>query len=220
MTILAWLSYFSSRNDANLCWEQGLFVILCAALMGEAGRLQKWSNFPAVSLSLASSCCSHSNGFLQLSNVRSTEIMLYLGRNEKALQWQSAHTHTHTKKIVHKIKQSLLVQAVFSWGVPCSVWKGKVEEQVVGQEDLNIKIKLSLLFLVSNLKHSWRGGGSFWMKKKTWSSASEVIIFCACSALIHPRESPGPGGLIAQLCRWGCTGSGVPFTELISSPRS
>lgn len=103
-SILAWLSYFSSRNDANLCWEQGLlpiFIILCAALMGEAGRLQKWSNFTAVSLSLASSCCSYSNGFLQLSNVRSAEIMLCLGRNEKALHGRARYRQSaHTKNIL------------------------------------------------------------------------------------------------------------------------
>lgn len=143
------MSCFFSRNDVNLRWEQGLlliFTILCAALMEEAGRLQKWSNFTAVSLSLASSCCSHSNGFLQLSNVRSTEIMLYLGRNEKALHGRGRYRQTtHQKKIVCEVKQSLLIQAVFSLGVPCSVWKGKVEGQLVRQEGLKFKMKLSLL---------------------------------------------------------------------------
>lgn len=76
-----------------------IFIISCAALMGEAGRLQKWSNFTAVSLALASSC-SHSNGFLQLSNVSSAEIMLYLGRNEKALHGRGRYRQSaHTEKL-------------------------------------------------------------------------------------------------------------------------
>lgn len=46
--------------------------------------------------------------------------MLYLGRNEKALYGRGRYSQSaHTHKIVYKVKQSPLVQAVFSWDVPC-----------------------------------------------------------------------------------------------------
>lgn len=98
--------------------------------------------------------------------------MLCLGRNEKALHGRARYRQSaHTQKTLQSKTKPLGSGCVF---LGCS-WKGKVEEQVVRQEELNFKIKLSLLL--------W---------SQIWSTLGVMAASGWKNLPVHPRGSSVP----------------------------